>query len=184
MSYVIYIIWSNTMTQEEVIEFVRIILGGLPTDILPDSVIVLFYNRWSLYFDLTNNPEKLPLVLWNVCVSCLEWLIAKSTMSGGYSTERTEKIGQEQISVKGGSQIQAWKDLLDYITENPEYIDPSLSSRGLTIIVGGVRQSIVDDIRKNPDSRGWNRVDSIVKYNEESSTRDTNYIYHLGAEYD
>jgi hypothetical protein len=105
-------------------------------------------------------------------------------MSGGYNTERTEKIGQEQISVKGGSQIQAWRDLLDHITENPEYIDPSLSSRGLTIIVGGVRQSIVDDIRKNPDSRGWNRVDSVVKYNEESNTRDTNYIYHLGAEYD
>ena len=117
MSYVIYIIWSSAMTQVEVINFVRIILGGLPIDILPDNVIVLFYNRWSLYFDLTNNPEKLPLVLWNVCVSCLEWLIAKSTMSGGYNTERTEKIGQEQISVKGGSQIQAWKDLLDYITD-------------------------------------------------------------------
>jgi hypothetical protein len=172
------------VTQEEVVSYIRIILGGISVQTLPDEVIILFYNRWSLYFDLQNNPEKLPLVLWNTCVSCLEWLLASSSANGGYSTERTEKIGQEQITVKGGSQLQAWKDLLKYITENPEYIDPSLSSRGLSIIVGGVRQSIVDEIRKNPDSRGWNKVDSVVKYNEESSYRDTNYIYHLGAEYD
>lgn len=173
------------MTQEEVIAYIRIILGNVPDTTLPDTVIILFYNRWSLYFDLANNPEKLPLVLWNTCVSCLHWLLTATTVSGDTYTSKSEQVGDVKVSISGGtSQYKAWKDLLDFITENPDYVDPTLSNKGLTIVVGGVRQSILDEVRKNPDSRGWDKVDSVVRYREESSTRNTNYIYHLGDIYD
>lgn len=173
------------MTQQEVIAYIRIILGNVPDTVLPDAVIILFYNRWSLYFDITNNPEKLPLALWNICVSCLQWLIASATTNGDTYSSKSEQVGDVKVSIGGGtSQFQAWKDLLKYITENPDYVDPSLANRGLTIVVGGVRQSILDEVRRNPDSRGWDKVDNVVKYREESTTRDTNYIYHIGCMYD
>lgn len=167
------------MTHQERMDYIRIILGGIDQTALPDATLNLFLTRWELYFKVDQHPEKEPLVLWNTCVSCLEWLIAKSTINGENYTSRSEKIGDEQITVSGGSQIDAWKNLLDYITENPEYVDPTLSARGLTVIVGGVRQSIVDSVMRDPESRGWNKVDSVVEYGNRSWTRDTDYVYHL-----
>lgn len=169
------------MTNAEVIAYIRVLLGGVSPSMLPDDVIILFYTRWSTFYTLTVTPEKLPLVLWNTCCDCLRYLISSTVSSGNIGTERSEKIGDESISVKGGSQLQAWKDLLQYITDNPEYVDPSLASVGLRLIVGGVRKSIVDEVKKDPESVGWNKAQDVVKYTDSSCSRDTTYIYHLGG---
>lgn len=171
--------WDSAMTESEVISFVRIILGGVDETTLPDEVILLFYNRWVLYFDLENNPEKLPYVLHNTVVSCLQWLITKSTACGNTYTSRTEKIGDEQISTSNGvSQVQAWKDLLDYILANPDYVDPSLSN-GLEnlVIIGGVRQDRFDEVKNDTNSRGPYSEEGLVSYTEKEVSSINGLVY-------
>lgn len=167
------------MTESEVIAFIRIILGGVDETTLPDEVILLFYNRWVIYFDLANNPDKLPYVLYNTVVSCLQWLITKATASGNTYASRTEKIGDEQISVSGGvSQVQAWKDLLDYILTNPDYVDPSMSN-GLEnlIIIGGVRWDRYCEVKSDPNSRGPYSEQGVVPYTEQEVSEYNSLVY-------
>lgn len=142
------------MTHQERIDYIRLILGDISQALLPDATINVFLTRWEDYFDVTNNPDKEPLVLWNSTVSCLQYLISKTVSSGNIGTSRMEKIGDEQISTSGGSQLQAWKDLLQYITDNPDVVDPSLNSLDSLIIIGGVRQDKFDEVKYNTNSRG------------------------------
>lgn len=143
------------MTHAERLAYIRIILGSPSTDILPDAPIELFLNRWELYFDVANTPENEPYVLYNTVISTLQWLIAFASSHGDTYTERTEKIGQELITIKGGSQLQAWMDLLKYIEVNPEYVDARLKN-GLEhlIIVGGVRKDEYARVKRDPNSIG------------------------------
>ena len=165
------------MTHEERIIYIRVVLGDISEQLLPDATIDLFLTRWELYFDVDNKPEKEPLVLWNTTVSCLQYLISKTVSSGNVGTGRVEKIGQEQISITGGSQIQAWKDLLQYITENPEIIDPSLGGLDGLIIIGGVRKDQFEQVRKDPNSKGVYSADGVVDYTSKYRNPKNPFIY-------
>lgn len=167
------------MTHEERLVYVRVILGNPSTAVLPEEVIELFLSRWELYFDVDNHPENEPLVLWNTCVNCLEWLIASSTSSGGFAESRTEKIGQEQISVSGKvSQTDAWQRLLDYILMHPEYVDPSLeNSIENLIIIGGVRKDRFQEVKKDPNSLGAYSAEGVVKYTGKHRSYNNPFIY-------
>ena len=165
------------MTHEERIAYIRVILGDISEQLLPDATIELFLSRWELQFDVDNKPQNEPLVLWNTTVSCLQYLISKTVSSGNIGTSRTEKIGQEQISVTGGSQLQAWKDLLQYITENPDFIDPSLGGFDNLIIIGGVRKDKFEEVRKNPNSKGAYSVDGVVDYTAKYRNPKNPFVY-------
>ena len=165
------------MTHEERIAYIRVILGDISEQLLPTATIDLFLSRWELQFDVDNKPENEPLVLWNTTVSCLQYLISKTVSSGNIGTSRTEKIGQEQISVSGGSQLQAWKDLLQYITENPDFIDPSLGGFDNLIIIGGVRKDKFEEARKDPNSKGAYSADGVVDYTAKYRNPKNPFIY-------
>lgn len=165
------------MTHEERIAYIRVILGDISEQLLPTATIDLFLSRWELQFDVDNKPENEPLVLWNTTVSCLQYLISKTVSSGNIGTSRTEKIGQEQISVSGGSQLQAWKDLLQYITENPDFIDPSLGGFDNLIIIGGVRKDKFEEVRKDPNSKGAYSADGVVDYTAKYRNPKNPFIY-------
>ena len=165
------------MTHEERIAYIRVILGDISEQLLPTATIDLFLSRWELQFDVDNKPENEPLVLWNTTVSCLQYLISKAVSSGNVWTGRTEKIGQEQISVTGGSQLQAWKDLLQYITENPDFIDPSLGGFDNLIIIGGVRKDKFEEVRKDPNSKGAYSVDGVVDYTSRYRNPKNPFVY-------
>ena len=165
------------MTHEERIAYIRVILGDISEQLLPTATIDLFLSRWELQFDVDNKPENEPLVLWNTTVSCLQYLISKTVSSGNIGTSRTEKIGQEQISVTGGSQLQAWKDLLQYITENPDFIDPSLGGFDNLIIIGGVRKDKFEEVRKDPNSKGAYSVDGVVDYTSRYRNPKNPFVY-------
>ena len=165
------------MTHEERIAYIRVILGDISEQLLPTATIDLFLTRWETQFDVDNKPENEPLVLWNTTVSCLQYLISKTVSSGNIGTSRTEKIGQEQISVSGGSQLQAWKDLLQYITENPDFIDPSLGGFDNLIIIGGVRKDKFEEVRKNPNSKGAYSVDGVVDYTAKYRNPKNPFVY-------
>ena len=165
------------MTHEERIAYIRVILGDISEQLLPTATIDLFLSRWELQFDVDNKPENEPLVLWNTTVSCLQYLISKTVSSGNIGTSRTEKTGQEQISVTGGSQLQAWKDLLQYVTENPDFIDPSLGGFDNLIIIGGVRKDKFEEVRKDPNSKGAYSVDGVVDYTSRYRNPKNPFVY-------
>lgn len=141
------------MSNEELIELVRAFLGNISDEDLPDSIILLFYNKWKISLDVANHPERMPLVIYNTVVDCVRWLIVQEVASGASSfTERLEKIGDETISVKGGSSLKSWQDFLDWLLANPDFIDPSLAFNSSLVIIGGVRQDRVRGVRNNPNS--------------------------------
>lgn len=129
------------MTDEQIIELVRTFLGGIDVEEIPDVMILFFWNKWKITYDLDNHPDRIPVAIYNTVVDCVRWLIVQEVSSGNSSvTERLEKIGDETISVKGGSSWTSWKDFLDWLEMNPDYIDPSLSFNTGLVIIGGVRK--------------------------------------------
>jgi hypothetical protein len=165
------------MTHQERIDYIRIILGDISTTLLPDATISLFLTRWENYFDVANKPETEPLVLWNATADCLRYLISKSVSSGNIGTERTEEIGQEQITVKGASQIDAWKDLLQYILDNPDFVDPTLGGLDNLIIIGGVRQDRYDEVKDDLNGRGPFSEEGLIPATEQEISPVNSFVY-------
>lgn len=141
------------MTDQQVIEIVRMLLGGITTEEISDATIIFFWTKWKLTYDLDNNPDKIPLALYNTVVDCVRWLIVQEVSSGASSIrERFEKIGDETISIKGGSSWESWKDFLDWLELNPDYVDPSLGFNNSLVIIGGVRKDEFFRVKNDPNS--------------------------------
>lgn len=142
-----------TPQEERVIELVRAFLGNISSEELPDQTILLFWNKWAISFDLEKYPGRFGLALYNTVIDCVRWLIVQEVSSGNSSVrERMEKIGDETISIKGGSSWESWKDFLDWLLLNPDYIDPSLSQNASLVIIGGVRKDEFFRVKNNPNS--------------------------------
>lgn len=166
------------MTHAERLTYIRIILGNPSQEQIADVVIELFLNRWETYFDITTTPANEPYVLYNTVVSCLQWLIASATSKGENYDERFEKIGDETISTKGGSQLQAWKDLLAFIEVNPEYVDNTLKdSLKNLIIVGGVRRDEFNRVKRDPNSIGPFDEQGVVKSKQPILSPENGLVY-------
>lgn len=140
------------MPIEEFIAIVRALLGNITEEELPDAIITMFYYKWKN--SLCGSKElSFSLVLYYTVMDCVRWLIAQEISSGNSSVrERLEKIGDETISIKGGSSLDSWKDFLDYLEKNPEYIDPCLSMNSSLVIIGGVRKGEFFRVKNNPNS--------------------------------
>lgn len=149
------------------IQLVRFFLGGIDAAELPEVVINMFLTR---YAELEH-----PLKIFNTCISCLQWLIAQATAQGQIYTERSEKIADEEISIKGKSKAESFQDLLDYILEHPDFIDLSLNSLKYRVVVGGVRQDQFKAVKRDPNSRG--------PFDERSPFSNNN-CYVTGFDYD
>lgn len=153
------------MTDQEIIDRIRLLLGSVSEEVLPDSVIETFLLMEKARQDYPAKPERLPLVIYNTMVSCVNWLILQEISSGEASiTERLEKIGDETIQVKGGSSYKNWKDFLEWLLANPDYVDPSLNAVSSLVIVGGVRQNEYWRVKGNPNSRGPYDVGGIIPH--------------------
>lgn len=141
------------MTEQEIIDNIRLLFGNIDPEDLPDAVIKMFLNKWEYSLDVANHPDRMPLVIYNTVLDCVRWLIVQEVSSGSASvTERLEKIGDETISIKGGSTWATWKDFLDWLLANPEYVDPSLAFNSSLVIIGGVRKDEVYRVKDNPNS--------------------------------
>lgn len=152
-------------TQEELIHRIRMLLGNVSEGVLPDDVIEMFLETWKTYYNSPADPSKLPLVIYNTVVSCLEWLLINDVTSGNSSlSERLEKIGDETISIKqqnASQNFKNWQNMLDYILENPQYVDPTLSGTG-RVIVGGVRRDQSCAIKRNRNGLNGYDVTGMV----------------------
>lgn len=142
------------MTDEQIIARIRILLGNISEEVLPDSVIEMFLGVWKYSMDVERYPERMPLVVYNTMIDCVRWLIVQEVSSGNSSiTERLEKIGDETISVKGGSTWSSWKDFLEWLLANPDYVDPSINTVASLVVIGGVRRDEFCRVKNNLNSR-------------------------------
>ena len=156
------------MTHAERITYLRIVLGSPDTDILPDTIIESFLTRYENSFDVDTYPETEPLVLWNTACYILQWLTNKSSVNGEVWTSKMEKVGDVSVSQSNSmSQLGVWKDMLDKIYKNPEYIDPRLTgSMANLIIVGGVRKDRYINVKTNVNGLGTYTAQGTVDYNQ------------------
>jgi len=151
------------MTDQEIIDYIRLLLGSIVEEALPDLVIQTFLPMEKMRQELDKYPERLPLVIYNTLVSCVRWLIMQEVASGESSiTERLEKIGDETIQVKGGSSYKSWKDFLDWLLMNPDYVDPSLNAVSSLVIIGGVRRDEFNRVKYNPNSKSLYDVGGVI----------------------
>lgn len=140
------------MPIEDFIKIVRALLGNITEEELPDAIIKMFYYKWKE--SLCGGKElSFSLVLYYTVMDCVRWLMAQEISSGASSIrERFEKIGDETISIKGGSSLDSWKDFLDFLEKNPEYVDPCLAVNSSLVIIGGVRKDEFFRVKNNPNS--------------------------------
>lgn len=151
------------MTDQEIVDYIRLMLGDIPLETISDATINTFLQMEKLRQDYEHHPERLPLIIYNTLVSCVRWLILQQINSGEATiTERLEKVGDETISIKGGSTYQSWKDFLDWLEANPDYVDPSLSGVGRMVIIGGVRQDEFHRVVHDRNSKGIYDVRGII----------------------
>lgn len=140
------------MAIEEFIEIVRALLGNITEDELPDAIIKMFYYKWK-NSQCGDKELSFSLILYYTVMDCVRWLMAQEISSGNSSIrERFEKIGDETISIKGGSSLDSWKDFLDFLEKNPEYIDPCLSMNSSLVIIGGVRKDEFFRVKNSDNS--------------------------------
>lgn len=151
------------MTEQEIIDRIRLLLGSIAPEALPDLIIETFLSTWMVTLDIANHPEKMPVVIYNTLVSCVRWLIMQEIASGESSiTERLERVGDETIQVKGGSSYKGWQDFLDWLLMNPDFVDPSLNAVGGLVIIGGTRRDEFCRVASHPNSKGIYSVGGIV----------------------
>lgn len=153
------------MTDQEIIDRIRLLLGSISEEVIPDTVIETFLLMEKVRQDYPAKPERLPIVIYNTMISCVRWLIMQEIASGEASiTERLEKIGDETIQVKGGSTYKNWKDFLEWLEANPDYVDPSLNAVSSLVIVGGVREKEFWRVKGDKGSRGPFDVGGIIPH--------------------
>lgn len=147
------------MTDQEIIDRVRFLLGGISETILPDDIILLLIQM----SDETTDCE----IVYDVLLESLLWLIRKALItsgsSGGVFKEREEQRGKTRIRVQYGDSsvanvIDPWVYLYNDYIEHPEYVCESLvdilTTNGTYLYIGGVSKAKKDAVETNPDSCG------------------------------
>lgn len=155
------------MTEDELVEFVRFILGGVGEDTLPDDVIRMFVRIQSAARNYPEDESQLPYVKYDTVISSARWIMTNGiTNFNATISERLEKIGDETISIKTENNwIESWNDFLDWLMANPGYIDPTLNDTGSgVVIIGGVRKDEYDRVKNDSNSLNGFDVGGIVPY--------------------
>lgn len=140
--------------EDSLAAFVRILLGNVSPEILPPETLALFVEMAVMKYDLENHPEKLPNVKYDAMVQAVRWLMIQEVASGESSiSSRLEKIGDETIEVRiGQTTWQGWKDFLDWLVANPDYVDSELDACGRLVIIGGVREDEFQRVKRHRNS--------------------------------
>lgn len=151
---------------QELVAFVRLMIGGVDEATLPTEIIETFLQMQSQELGYPENPAQLPLLKFNTVVQCVRWIMVSGVANFNATiSERLEKIGDETISVKENDWIETWTDFLDWLLANPGYIDPTLNGTGCgVIIIGGVRKDEYDRVKNDSNSLNGFDVGGILPY--------------------
>lgn len=132
------------MTDEEIVDYIRLRLGGIDTLILSDSTILtLLYARQSQFEDEAT-------VIYYTILDCLDYLIAFYTNQGSYS-RLMQMEGSVMVDQQGVDYIGAWKQFRREFIRSPNI--PGYSKVvGLPVFIGGVSKTEVKRVKDNLDS--------------------------------
>ena len=128
---------------------VRIYLGGVEEDKLPETTVIHWGDFYDAQEDWTSNY---PYILWQTTLSCIQYLkaaVATSTTSTKSSSK--EKVGEVEVSVSndyGSSEelMDAYDALYADFLDSPDKFGLKLE-KGNIVHVGGVYKDEVDSNR-------------------------------------
>ena len=155
------------METQELVDFVRLMIGDVDESTLPTKIIDTFLHMQSHSLVYPENSAQLPLVKFNTVVQCVRWIMVSGvTNFNATISERLEKIGDETISIKTENNwMESWSDFLDWLLANPGYVDPELNETGSgVVIIGGVRKDEYDRVKNDSNSLNGFDVGGIVPY--------------------
>lgn len=172
------------MANEEVLEFIRFWLGGLPTSTISDETIIYIIEQVRLaHVDITDCQLK-----YYSIVAVLEWLIRKNYQDGGStggsgSVRRVkEVVGRKSREIEyqnNESGSSGYQSILDGLLNDPTSIgcDPFPSdgnAQGL-VLIGGVDADAYQANLDNPLVRnGFDiNVNNVVNTRPSSRRRRT-----------
>ena len=139
--------------QSKLITDVRICLGGISEEKLPDAII-LHYG--DLYDAIPEYTGDYPYIFWYTTLSCIDYLKAQATTSESSSaTSKKEKVGDVQIDMgyaSASSIIDNLDDLYQDYLNNPEKFGVILEQVTPPVIINGVYTQEVDNYRENKNT--------------------------------
>lgn len=147
------------MTEQEIIDRVRFLLGGIPDSVLPDATI-------SFITTTCNKPTDCEIV-YCVLLESLLYLYKKSLTDQAYQVgnviRQEEEEGDVRIDIEYSESLESvgvksWKHLYDLYVEHPEWVCAELleesKKNGTWMYIGGVSKKKVDEVKNNSDSNG------------------------------
>lgn len=140
--------------QSKLIKEVRIYLGSITEDRLPESVITHYADMHDLNPTYTG---KYPYILWKSTLSCLDYLKATTAVSSNSNKyTKKEKVGEVEVTEtqdnsSSGSLLGTYEDLYDDYAAHPEKFGITLTIATSPVIIGGVYTKEVEDNRRNTD---------------------------------
>tara|TARA_R110000851_G_scaffold234198_1_gene386750 strand:+ start:203 stop:727 length:525 start_codon:yes stop_codon:yes gene_type:complete len=139
--------------QSKLIKSVRICLGNISEEKLPESVIVHFGDM------VDSDPEhtgEYAWIFWRTTLSCLDYLKASATTGNESTTKGTkEKVGDVSIDmqyVASKEVIAAYDELYKDYAANPEKFGVTLTTVQPPVLINGVSTQEVENYRTNPNT--------------------------------
>ena len=141
--------------QAKLISDVRIYLGGISEDKLPDATIVFYGDFYDADEEYTG---KYPHILWRTTLACLDYIRANITTSSSSTSKssRKEKVGGVEVTVTTDTSAasvttKAYDDLYKDYEDNPWKFGIKGADTKL-VIFNGVDQKIVDKYRDDENT--------------------------------
>lgn len=143
--------------QSKLIKDVRIYLGGVPEEILPESTIVY----WGDFWDAPDQYEgNYPYILWKTTLCSIEYLkasVSTSSQSSAVKTTSKEKVGDVQVdysteAVSITDQVQVYDDLYKDYSDNPWKFGITPLEGSSVVHINGVNQEEVEKYRTNKNT--------------------------------
>ena len=147
------------MTEQEIIDRVRFLLGDIPSSVLPDATLSYIITTC----DKPTDCEK----VYCVSLESLLYLYKKSLTDQAYQVgnviRQKEEEGDVEIDIEYSTTVQSvgvqsWKQLYDLYVEHPEWVCEELletsQKNGTWMYIGGVSKKKVDEVNDNSDSNG------------------------------
>ena len=161
------------MTEEEIINLVRLVMGNPAESVLPTTIIQLYVEQYQILY-----PDSDCKVLYNTILSCYQWLIGQSSVGSSGGGKRREKNGKREVEIEGYNKSGDWKAALSNFLKNPSQLLPQCAvefgeNKGLgRVIVGGVNEDLINSINDDPNRRtGGANEKTGVTYSFSSSVK-------------
>lgn len=137
------------ISDEDVVKYIRAIMGNLTEDEISDDTILVFWHMAKEQYP-DDEPLALYATIYNVLFfSILPQLINEGVVEGGATRE---KEGNVEVANTYGKTYEAWMEWWRWFNMRPPIPNLDLS-KAQTIIINGVREDKYREITNNINSR-------------------------------